>query len=79
MINAIGYRGEERHCGSGERRLGNKIVMDQDIYSMLYISTLRHEYTYYHMNKEDIEKVTDPVWKDELEKHKDKLQVQKFK
>ncbi len=51
--DAIRYKEEERDCGSGERRLGEKIVMDQDIYSMLYISTLRHEYTYYHMTKEE--------------------------
>ncbi len=52
--NATGYMAEERDFGSGERRLRKKIVMDNDIYSLLYISTLRHEYTYYHKNIEEI-------------------------
>lgn len=38
----------ERPAGSGSKRIGTKMIVGEDIYSMFYMSTFRPEFIYYH-------------------------------
>lgn len=46
-----------RDSGSGPCRLGKKLEMSEDLYSMFFVSNLNHEYIYYHLNADKIDEV----------------------
>lgn len=44
-----------RPDGSGPHRIGSPIQMNEDVYSMLFVSCLNSDYYYYYEHKDKIE------------------------
>ena len=43
------YCEQKRESGSGPIRIGTQLELSEDVYSMLFVSTMDHKYVYYHM------------------------------
>lgn len=48
-IKSKPYCLQKRENGSGPIRIGTHLELSEDIYSMLFISTMDYKYVYYHM------------------------------
>ena len=42
------YKDYKREIGSGPLRIGNSIQLDEDIYSLFFVSTMHPDYIYYY-------------------------------